>query len=255
MVDAVGGIDVDVTVPVGGFGRGMNHMDGAQALAYLRDPSAAARGDRARRQQSALRAILTKAASSGTLADPVQTSYDLLTAVDVIDNGVVMATPGWTLSIVPGDNGEILRATQDVVGATLYWDTDGATPGSGGATPSGNWDGASANFSPDATGSSATTSATSGSANVVFSAGSDATGSYTVNISGARAAALNLRTLRRRETARWRERPRPAPASRSPRSPRSSRRRRWSRRCRACRPRPGRPAGGPPRPSGTSGTR
>ena len=39
MVDAVGGIDVDVPAPVGAFGRGVNHMDGAQALAYVRDPS------------------------------------------------------------------------------------------------------------------------------------------------------------------------------------------------------------------------
>jgi LCP family protein required for cell wall assembly len=79
MVDAVGGIDVDVPAPVGAFGRGVNHMDGAQALAYVRDPSGYTRGDRARRQQNALRAILTKAASSGTLTGPVQL-YDFLDA-------------------------------------------------------------------------------------------------------------------------------------------------------------------------------
>ena len=30
---------------------------------------------------------------------------------------------------------------------TLYWDIDGATPGAGGATPSGTWDAATANWS------------------------------------------------------------------------------------------------------------
>ena len=79
MVDAVGGIDVDVPTPVGGFGRGVNHMDGAQALATSATATGFATGDRARRQQTALRAILEKAASSDTLTDPVQL-YDFLDA-------------------------------------------------------------------------------------------------------------------------------------------------------------------------------
>ena len=97
MVDAVGGIDVDVPAPAGAFGRGAYHMDGAQALAYVRDPSGFTRGDRARRQQAALRAILTKAASSGTLSDPVQL-YDFLDAAsrsvgvdDTLSNGGLRA--------------------------------------------------------------------------------------------------------------------------------------------------------------------
>ena len=97
MVDAVGGIDVDVPAPVGAFGRGVNHMNGAQALAYVRDPSGYLRGDRARRQQTALRGMLTKAASSGTLTDPVQL-YDFLDAAsrsvgvdDTLSNGGMRA--------------------------------------------------------------------------------------------------------------------------------------------------------------------
>jgi LCP family protein required for cell wall assembly len=97
MVDAVDGIDVDVPAPVGAFDRGVNHMDGAQALAYVRDPSGYSRGDRARRQQGALRGILTKAASRGTLTDPVQL-YDFLDAAsrsvgidDTLSNGGLRA--------------------------------------------------------------------------------------------------------------------------------------------------------------------
>ena len=40
----------------------------------------------------------------------------------------------------------------DVASHVFYWDTDGANPGSGGATPAGNWDGAATNFNTDSTG-------------------------------------------------------------------------------------------------------
>jgi hypothetical protein len=43
---------------------------------------------------------------------PSQTSYDLLTAVDIIDSGLVFNELGWSYSIVAGGNGEILRVTQ-----------------------------------------------------------------------------------------------------------------------------------------------
>ncbi|MGD9527547.1 LCP family protein [Pseudonocardia sp.] len=77
MVDAVGGIDVQVAAPTSNYGvdfhAGMNHLDGAEALAYVRQRYDLPEGDldRARRQQNALRALLTKVASAGTLADPV----------------------------------------------------------------------------------------------------------------------------------------------------------------------------------------
>jgi anionic cell wall polymer biosynthesis LytR-Cps2A-Psr (LCP) family protein len=87
MVDAVGGIDLDAT----------RHMDGAQALAYVRDRSGAATGDRALRQQSALRAMLEKAASGDTLSDPIRL-YDFLDAAtqavgvdDALSNGGMRA--------------------------------------------------------------------------------------------------------------------------------------------------------------------
>jgi fibronectin-binding autotransporter adhesin len=70
-----------------------------------------------------------------------------------------------------------------------YWDIDGPTPGAGGTTPSGTWSSAAANWSPNAAGDAATEAWISGTAagdgRVAFlSAGSDATGSFTVTIDG-----------------------------------------------------------------------
>ena len=70
-----------------------------------------------------------------------------------------------------------------------YWDIDGPTPGAGGPTPSGTWSSAAANWSPNAAGDAATEAWISGTAAgdgrvALFSAGSDATGSFTVTIDG-----------------------------------------------------------------------
>ena len=70
-----------------------------------------------------------------------------------------------------------------------YWDIDGPTPGAGGPTPSGTWSSAAANWSPNAAGDAATEAWVSGTAAgdgrvAFFSAGSDATGSFTVTIDG-----------------------------------------------------------------------
>jgi LCP family protein required for cell wall assembly len=86
MVDTVGGIDVRVAKATSSdgvqFREGRNHLDGTAALAYVRQRYNLPRGDidRAQRQQNALRALLTKAASSGVLADPIKL-YRLLDAV------------------------------------------------------------------------------------------------------------------------------------------------------------------------------
>ena len=97
MVDTLGGIDVDVPVPMSAFPRGPNHLNGAQALLYVRDRTGVERGERARRQQNALRAILDKAASSNTLSDPVRL-YDFLDSAshsmgvdDTLSNGGMRA--------------------------------------------------------------------------------------------------------------------------------------------------------------------
>ena len=76
-----------------------------------------------------------------------------------------------------------------VAQSTVYWDIDGATPGAGGPTPSGTWSGTAANWSSSPAGDVATAAWVSGTGagdgNVAyFSAGSDATGSFTVTIDG-----------------------------------------------------------------------
>jgi LCP family protein required for cell wall assembly len=99
MVDAVGGIDVKVAKATSssgvGFREGANHLDGAKALAYVRQRHGLPGGDldRAQRQQNALRELLGKAASSGMLADPVKL-YRLIDATsrsvgvdDTLSNG------------------------------------------------------------------------------------------------------------------------------------------------------------------------
>lgn len=69
---------------------------------------------------------------------------------------------------------------------TVYWDTNGNTAGSGGATPSGTWinnnSGPNRNWSTSAAGTANTARWNDGN-HAVFSAGTDATGSYTVTVS------------------------------------------------------------------------
>lgn len=70
--------------------------------------------------------------------------------------------------------------------ATLYWDIDGATAGAGGVTPSGTWDASTTNWN-NPNGDGTAQSWNSGAA-AVFSAGNDATGTYTVTVSGTQSA-------------------------------------------------------------------
>ena len=64
----------------------------------------------------------------------------------------------------------------------VYWDKDGVTPGAGGVAPVGTW-GVDAFWSSDATGATATVGWDANS-DAVFSAGSDATGLFTVTVDG-----------------------------------------------------------------------
>lgn len=73
--------------------------------------------------------------------------------------------------------------TATLPAAVKYWDLNGDAVGAGGASPAGTWDTSTSNWTLDPTGSSATTAFTAGDA-AVFSAGTDATGTYTVTVSG-----------------------------------------------------------------------
>jgi fibronectin-binding autotransporter adhesin len=72
---------------------------------------------------------------------------------------------------------------------TLWWDINGNTAGSGGPTPSGTWDTNNGNkvWSTNSGGTSKTAWASGDAAN--FSAGTDATGAFTVTVSGTQNAA------------------------------------------------------------------
>jgi autotransporter-associated beta strand protein len=77
---------------------------------------------------------------------------------------------------------------QYTVGSTtdLYWDSNGAIAGAG-ATPTGTWDGALTSWSTVFDGTAATGIWTAGR-NAIFSAGSDASGAFTVTVTGTQTA-------------------------------------------------------------------
>jgi hypothetical protein len=70
------------------------------------------------------------------------------------------------------------------LGFALYcWDTNGTTPGAGGATPTGTW-GVDAFWGKESFGGTVATEAWPAGNYAVFAAGDDATGAYTVYVSG-----------------------------------------------------------------------
>ncbi len=75
----------------------------------------------------------------------------------------------------------VLLAIAPIAHAQLYWDMDGATAGAGGATPTGVWNGTNTNWSTSSTGNVAT-GAWVADQTAVFSAGSNATGAFTVTV-------------------------------------------------------------------------
>src|ERR1043166_2916893 len=77
-------------------------------------------------------------------------------------------------------------STLALLGAsTKYWDNNDATLGAGGPSPTGTWDTTGTKWTTDSTGGSAATTWADGDT-AVFSAGSDATGLYTITLSAGR---------------------------------------------------------------------
>jgi LCP family protein required for cell wall assembly len=81
VIDALGGIDMNVEQdiksihpPYRQFKKGMNHLNGDEALDYARQRYQFADGDfaRMRHQQQMMKAIMDKGASSGTLSNPAK---------------------------------------------------------------------------------------------------------------------------------------------------------------------------------------
>jgi autotransporter-associated beta strand protein len=88
------------------------------------------------------------------------------------------------------NNGGFAAAVISDAASTNYWDINGTAAGAGGTSPAGSWNGLSQNFNTDSTGGAAgsRTGVTSALDTVVFAAGNDATGTYTVTLSGTRSA-------------------------------------------------------------------
>ncbi len=98
VVDALGGVDmnVDQTItsihpPHRTFKAGMNHFTGAEALDYIRQRYQFSDGDitREKHQQQFLKAVMDKAASSGTLTNPAKLNGFLqaITKAMTVDKG------------------------------------------------------------------------------------------------------------------------------------------------------------------------
>ncbi|MGB1130522.1 MAG: hypothetical protein ACPG4K_10760 [Haloferula sp.] len=98
---------------------------------------------------------------------------------------VVTGGDGFTVtSVRTGNTHQSDAVVVDYLIPGAYWDTDGTTAGSGGATPSGTWDAATTNWDLTASDGTGAAAAWSPGATAAFSAGSDATGSYTVTVDG-----------------------------------------------------------------------
>ncbi len=106
VTDALGGVDLNVeqTIksihpPYRTFNKGTNHMNGAEALDYVRQRKQFADGDisRARHQQQFLKALMDKAASTGTLTSPKKLN-GFLQAVSkavTVDDDLHLADLAW----------------------------------------------------------------------------------------------------------------------------------------------------------------
>jgi LCP family protein required for cell wall assembly len=106
VTDALGGVDmyVDQTItsihpPNRTFTKGNHHFNGAEALDYVRQRYQFADGDitRERHQQLFLKAVMDKAASSGTLTNPGKLNAFLqsITKAMVVDKGLSLPDMAW----------------------------------------------------------------------------------------------------------------------------------------------------------------
>jgi LCP family protein required for cell wall assembly len=93
VTDALGGVDLyverDITSihkPYRKFQKGINHMNGAEALDWIRQRYQFPDGDfaRMRHQQEFLKALMDKAVSTGTLANPAKLNAFLTSVTDAL---------------------------------------------------------------------------------------------------------------------------------------------------------------------------
>lgn len=115
VTDALGGVDLKVEQsitsihkPFRKFKKGTMHMNGAQALDWIRQRKQFPAGDfaRMRHQQEFLRALMDKAASSGTLTNPAKLNNFLkaTTAAVTVDNGFSLVDMAVQFRNLRGEN-------------------------------------------------------------------------------------------------------------------------------------------------------
>jgi LCP family protein required for cell wall assembly len=115
VTDALGGVDLKVEQsitsihkPYRKFTKGTMHMDGAQALDWIRQRKQFPQGDfaRMRHQQEFLKALMNKAASSGTLTNPARMNDFLkaVTAAVTVDNGFSLTDMALQFRSLRGEN-------------------------------------------------------------------------------------------------------------------------------------------------------
>lgn len=123
LTDALGGVDVEIAqdIPQEGEARGWtagkHHMNGEDALMYVRERKGLPRGDldRVQRQQNFMRAVMEKLLSKGTLRDPLGLPdlLDALTAAVSVDDRMSngdLRDLAWSLRRVHGDDVKFLTA-------------------------------------------------------------------------------------------------------------------------------------------------
>ena len=115
VTDALGGVDLKVEQsitsihkPFRKFTKGTMHMDGAQALDWIRQRKQFPQGDfaRMRHQQEFLKALMNKAASTGTLTNPAKLNSFLkaVTAAVTVDNDFSLTDTAVQFRNLRGEN-------------------------------------------------------------------------------------------------------------------------------------------------------
>jgi len=134
VTDALGGVDLKVEQsitsihkPYRKFTKGTMHMNGAEALDWIRQRKQFARGDFARmqHQQEFLKAIMDKAASTGTLTNPVKLNKFLkaVTAAVTVDNSFSLTDMAVQFRNLRGNNLTFLtspnKGSQTIAGQSV----------------------------------------------------------------------------------------------------------------------------------------
>ncbi|MFY1674253.1 LCP family protein [Plantactinospora sp. WMMB334] len=115
VTDALGGVDLkverDITSihkPYRKFSKGVNHMDGTEALDWIRQRKQFPDGDfaRMRHQQEFLRALMDKAVSTGTLGNPAKLNAFLkaVTGAVTVDEGFSLVDMAVQFRNLRGEN-------------------------------------------------------------------------------------------------------------------------------------------------------